>query len=347
MMLKPIVTVLVPCHNYAHYLPHCMRSVLDQTDVDVDVFVIDDASTDGSVDVASKIARQDSRVRLVSLPDNIGMVPALNYGLSHGIGDYFVKLDADDMLTPGSLRRSLSFFERHPDVGFVYGRPRHFTGDVPPRERVGRPRWTVWPGEHWLALRYGRAFNCISQPEVVIRTSALRQAGFYNLKLPHTSDLEMWLRLAAIAPVGRINRADQGYYRVHQGSMQRTVNSGLMKDFIGRRDAFLSALSAVGDQVHLAPALERSVRKELAAQALDCCCRAFDRERVDAVPMLELTEFAFATYPASATLPEWKGLERRRRQGVRSKWSPGSLVLSATRRIREEFAHFRWVRTGV
>ena len=198
MMLKPIVTVLVPCHNYAHYLPHCMRSVLDQTDVDVDVFVIDDASTDGSVDVASKIARQDSRVRLVSLPDNIGMVPALNYGLSHGIGDYFVKLDADDMLTPGSLRRSLLFFERHPDVGFVYGRPRHFTGDVPPRERVGRPRWTVWPGEHWLALRYGRAFNCISQPEVVIRTSALRQASI------QTRLLSMWMRPSSKAATTKL-----------------------------------------------------------------------------------------------------------------------------------------------
>jgi hypothetical protein len=346
-MLKPTVTVLVPCYNYTHYLRQCVRSVLDQADVEVDVLVIDDASTDNSADVASAMARQDSRVRLVSLPTNIGMVPAVNFGLDQVIGDYFVKLDADDMLTPGSLQRSLSLFERHPNLGFVYGRPRHFTGDVPPVARVGKPRWTVWSGARWLELRYRRAVNCISQPEAVIRTSALRQVGPYNESLPHTSDLEMWLRLAAIAPVGRINRVDQGYYRVHCGSMQRTVNAGLLKDFIGRRDAFLSALSAVGNQTHFALALEKTVRKEVARQALDCCCRAFDRERVDTVPVLELAEFAFATFPASATLPEWKGLERRRRQGTRSRWSPDSLIFSVMRRTREEIAHFRWVRTGV
>jgi len=151
-MLNPTVTVLIPCYNYAHYLQQCVRSVLDQANVEVDILVIDDASTDSSADVASAMARQDSRVRLVSLPTNIGMVPAVNCGLDHVIGDYFVKLDADDMLTPGSLQRSLLLFERHPNLGFVYGRPRHFTGDVPPMARVGKPRWTVWSGARWLEL---------------------------------------------------------------------------------------------------------------------------------------------------------------------------------------------------
>jgi hypothetical protein len=346
-MLKPTVTVLIPCYNYSHYLRECVRSVLSQENVDVDLLVVDDASTDNSAYVASEMAKQDSRVRLVSLPKNIGMVPAVNCGLNQVISDYFVKLDADDLLTPGSLQRSLSFFERHPDLGFVYGRPRHFIGNVPPRARVGRPHWTVWPGARWLALRYRRAVNCISQPEAIIRASALRKVGLYNENLPHTSDLEMWLRLAAIAPVGRIDRAEQGYYRIHPGSMQRTVNAGVLKDFIGRRDAFLSALSAVGDQAQLAPALEKTVRKELAAQALDCCCRAFDRERVHAVPVAELVEFALATFPTSATLPEWQALERRKRRGIRSRWSPGSLIVSAMRRMRDEIGHVRWIRTGV
>lgn len=346
-MLKPIVTVLIPCYNYAHYLPQCVRSVLDQTNVDIDVLVVDDASTDNSRDVASDLAKQDSRIRLVSLPGNIGMVPAINHGLNRVIGDYLVKLDADDLLTPGSLQRSLSFFERHPQVGFVYGRPRHFTGDAPPKARIDMSSWTVWPGDRWIELRYRRAYNCISQPEVVIRMSALRQAGMYNQGLPHTSDLEMWLRLAAIAPVGRINRADQGYYRVHHNSMQRTVNAGALTDLVGRRDAFLSALSAIGDQKNFAPVLEELVRKELAKQALDLCCRAFDRARIHTVPVPDLVEFAFATFTAAATLPEWRGLERRQRQGGRSRWSPSALTSSALRRAREEFAHYRWVRTGV
>lgn len=349
-MLTSKVTVLIPCYNYAQYLPQCVRSVLEQTNVDVDVLIVDDASTDNSADVASGLAKLDPRVRLVALPGNVGMVRAINHGLTHVVGDYLVKLDADDLLTPGSLQRSLSFFERQPDIGFVYGRPRHFTGDVPPKARVDKSSWTtwtIWPGDRWIEFRYRRAYNCISQPEAVIRMSALRQAGAYNENLPHTSDLEMWLRLAAIAPVGRINRADQGYYRVHHGSMQRTVNAGVLTDFIGRRGAFLSALSAIGDHEYFAPHLERTVRRELAKQALDLCCRAFDRARIHTVPVPQLVKFAFETFAASAALPEWHGLERRLRQGVRSRWSPSSLMFSAMRRARDEIAHIRWVRTGV
>ena len=152
-------------------------------------------------------------------------------------------------LPPGSLARSVALLERHPEVGFVYGLVRPFTGNEPPRMHPrtwlavrGRPRWTVWHGREWLALRYQRAVNCIRQPEVVIRTSTLRKVGVYNVALPHTSDLEMWLRLAAVSDVGHINRTVQGYYRVHPNSMMRTVNAGLLTDLIGRRDAFISAV---------------------------------------------------------------------------------------------------------
>ena len=212
------------------------------------------------------------------------MVAAVNRGLTEQIGDYVVKLDADDLLTPGSITRSVELMEFNRDIGFVYGRPRHFVGDVPPRPRIGNPQKVVWSGHRWLEVRYGKAVNCISQPEAMIRTSVLRRAGAYNESLPHTSDLEMWLRLAALAPVGRINGADQGYYRVHPNSMQRTVNAGLLNDFRGRRGAFLGALPAIDDQA-LVERFEATVRRELARQALDCCCRAYDRARVGAVPI--------------------------------------------------------------
>ncbi len=275
------------------------------------------------------------------------MIPAVNSGISEVTGEYFVKLDADDLLPPGSLKRSVELLERYPNVGFVYGRPRHFTGNEPPPVRRGRPRWAVWPGAEWFALRCSVGVNCISQPEVVIRSSALREVGGYNPKLPHTSDVEMWLRLAAISDVGRINGVDQGYYRVHANSMQRTVNAGVMTDLVGRRDAFLSTFDAAGDRLPGAAELEATVRRTLAAQALDEACRIYDRDVVD--PQLEsrLVDFATTTYPAAASLREWTGLQKRRKRGRRSRWLPGSLVAAATRRGRWEIARLRWLRTGV
>jgi glycosyltransferase involved in cell wall biosynthesis len=340
------VDVVVPCYNYGHFLTACVESVLAQEGVEVGVLVVDDGSADQSAAIARALAARDSRVRLISLPKNVGMIPAVNRGIGEITGEYFVKLDADDLLPPGSLRRSIALLERYPNVGFVYGRPRHFTGPVP-RPRWGRPRWTIWSGAEWFALRCRLGVNCISQPEVVIRGSALRKVGEYNVGLPHTSDVEMWLRLSTISDVGRINGVDQGYYRVHANSMQRTVNAGVMTDLIGRREAFISTFAAAGDRLLDATELETTVRRTLAAEALDETCRIYDRDVVD--PQLEsrLVDFAMTTYPAAASLPEWFGLQRRRKRGRKSRWMPSSLLAAAVRRGRWEIARLRWVRTGV
>ncbi|MDB5610842.1 MAG: hypothetical protein JWP25_7742 [Bradyrhizobium sp.] len=341
------VDVVVPCYNYGHFLTACVESVLAQEGVEVNVLVVDDGSVDQSAAIGHGLAARDSRVRLIALPKNVGMIPAVNRGISEAKGEYFVKLDADDLLPPGSLKRSIELLEKYPNVGFVYGRPRHFTGNVPPPLRRGRPRWTVWPGDEWFALRCSVGVNCISQPEVVIRSSALREVGGYNPGLPHTSDVEMWLRLSAMSDVGRINGIDQGYYRVHPNSMQRTVNAGVMTDLIGRRDAFISTFALAGNRLRGAVELEATVRCKLAAEALDEACRMYDRDQVD--PGLEdrLVDFAMTTYPAAASLPEWSGLQKRRKRGRQSRWLPSSLLAAAIRRGRWEIARLRWVRTGV
>jgi glycosyltransferase involved in cell wall biosynthesis len=341
------VDVVVPCYNYGHFLTACIASALAQEGVYVNVLVVDDASTDHSAAIARAFAAEDSRVRLISLPTNVGMIPAVNRGIKEATGDYFVKLDADDLLPPGSLERSVALFERHPNVGFVYGRPRHFTDAVPRPRRRGRPRWAIWHGAEWFALRCQRGVNCISQPEAVIRMRTLRQVGEYNASLRHTSDLDMWLRLAAISDVGRINGIDQGYYRVHPNSMQRTVNAGLLADFIGRREAFVSALAFARDRLHGTADLEATVRAKLAAQALDCACRAYDRDRLDVVPVDALVEFAMATFVAARELPEWNALQWRKRRGRRSRWTPSCLASALLRRSREEVAYAYWLTTGV
>jgi glycosyltransferase involved in cell wall biosynthesis len=341
------VDVVIPCYNYGHFLGACVESVLVQEDVDVSVLVIDDGSADQSVAIAGAIARRDSRVRLIALQKNVGMVPAVNIGISEIAGDYFVKLDADDLLPPGSLKRSISLLEQYPEVGFVYGRPRHFSGAIPPQPRWGRPRWNIWSGPEWFALRCRLGLNCISQPEAVIRRSTLQVVGEYNAKLPHTSDLEMWLRLAAVADVGRINGIDQGYYRVHPDSMQRTVNSGPLTDLLGRREAFLSAFSTVGSRLSNVEQLSATVRCRLAAQALDHACWTYDRDRADPALDDKLIDFALSTYSEAVTLPEWRGLQKRRQRGRRSRWTPGSLLAATRRRGYGELARFRWVRTGI
>ena len=152
---------------------------------------------------------------------NKGHIQTYNDGLEAVTGDYVVLLSADDLLPPGALTRAVALMEAHPKVGFVYGYARSFTGG-PPVVNARVRNWSLWTGIDWLGLaaRRGRCF--ISSPEVVMRRDALQQVGGYDPRLPHSGDLDMWLRTAARWDVGRINGPTQALYRVHDANMHLT-----------------------------------------------------------------------------------------------------------------------------
>lgn len=369
--VPPRVSVIITCYNYACWLVECVESALQQTGVEVEVIVVNDASTDNSSELAHQLARADRRVHVIDHPVNRGHIPSVNEALREISGDYVVKLDADDMLAPGSLARATALLEANSNMGFVYGRPLHFGRqadmNMPRLQRWLRRRMyvfrddpgahdadlrargkTVWAGATWIALMCARAANCISQPEVVMRTSRVRAVGPYRETLPHTSDLAMWLALASISDVGHIDGAIQGFYRVHPQSMLRTVNSGKLRDLRGRRDAFDAILCDQSLGVVDASDLLQTVRRRLAAEALDEACRAFDRGRTHSEPVEEYVAFALDTCPDARSLPSWRGLKRRRRIGARlSPWCPPFLFDAVLRRIREEIGAALWWWRGI
>lgn len=340
---RPAVTVVVPAYNYARYLEECATSVLTQRDVDVRLLIVDDCSTDETPQVTAALAAADARVTVLRNDRNRGHIPSVNAGLARVTTEYVVKLDADDLLPPGALARATALLEAHPGVSFVYGRPRHFSGPAPAPADAPTSSWTIWPGADWVAACFHGAANAISQPEVVIRTAALRRVGAIAAELPHTSDLHTWMRLAATGDVGRVNGPVQGCYRVHAASMQRTVHAGVLFDLRGRRDAFEAALAALP----AAEELRAAVRRTLAAKALDRACRAYDRGRTDEVPVDELVAFAVDTFPDAGRLPEWRALARRRAVGARrASRDPRFVAAALARRMREERRRMRWLRTG-
>jgi glycosyltransferase involved in cell wall biosynthesis len=118
------VRVVIPNHNYARFVPVCVGSVLSQAGVDLEVLIIDDASSDDSQRIAAGLAARDRRVSVRCHDVNQGTIRTYNEGLEWASeATYAVVLDADDALTPG-LGRACELLEAHPEVGFVYGRPR-------------------------------------------------------------------------------------------------------------------------------------------------------------------------------------------------------------------------------
>lgn len=340
------VSVVIPCYNYARYLPDAVGSALSQSLVLVNVIVVDDASTDDSLRVARSLADQDGRVAVLANHQNLGPVGTFNRGLAQATGEFVVRLDADDLLTPGSLSRAVALMQEHPSVGLVYGHPIHFTGDAPPPARSDVDGWLIWKGLDWLEARCADGTNVITSPEVVMRRGVVDVVGGQR-PLKHTHDMEMWLRIAAHADVAYILGADQAWHREHPSSLSR----GAEDPFVilsELRAAFEVLFSGIGSLTAAHQDARSQARRAVAVAALDHAQSLIDNGTASDV-CGRLQEFAIETDPTVSGTPEWERVARAAHSGRgRGPLAKVRGVLPrARRRVRHQRRHQRWARTGV
>jgi glycosyltransferase involved in cell wall biosynthesis len=132
------LTVVIPVHLTEIYLDECIRSVLSQPVDGLEVIAVDDASPDGSHRILSRFAEEDSRFRVISLAENVGLGPARNIGLEQARGTYVVFLDSDDFYLPGALARLLDLaLEDRADLAAGAYQTYRETGEGP--AFTGRP----------------------------------------------------------------------------------------------------------------------------------------------------------------------------------------------------------------
>lgn len=107
----PVVSVIIPSYNCERYIEECLASVLAQTFRDIEVIVVDDASTDGTLDVLRPICETDDRVTLLERRTNGGVARARNAGLARATGRYVAYLDSDDVWFREKLESQLEFMD--------------------------------------------------------------------------------------------------------------------------------------------------------------------------------------------------------------------------------------------
>src|SRR5688572_14043909 len=106
-MSKPTLSVAISNYNHAHYLPDALEAILSQSYPAMEVIVIDDASTDNSVDVIERFARQNRSLRLIRNSSNMGVLHNANKLLGMVSGEYFYSAAADDRVLPGFFAKSM------------------------------------------------------------------------------------------------------------------------------------------------------------------------------------------------------------------------------------------------
>lgn len=116
----PLVSFVVPCYNYARYLPDCLNSIFaQQGGYAFEIVAIDDCSTDNTLEVLRSY--DDSRLRILTHPQNQGHLATVSEGLLASRGQFVCRIDPDDRHRPYYLAETVPVLQKHPAVGMVYG----------------------------------------------------------------------------------------------------------------------------------------------------------------------------------------------------------------------------------
>lgn len=314
------VDVIVPCYNYGHFLRECVESVLNQVGPSIRVLIIDDASPDDSASVGNELAASDGRVTFLSHEQNRGHIATYNEGIDWISARYMLLLSADDYLLPGALERATAVMEARPEVGFVFGAAMELFDDG--TKRIMQAGGTINRGESWQVLKgsdfiaCSGARNIVPTPTAVVKTELLKRSGGYRPEMPHTADMELWWRLAALGSVGVV-RECQAVYRCHAHNMSLGYYAKRCLPDIQQRRTVLDVFFAENRaMIPNAAHLRDRAYGILAREAIGSASAAFndgDHELVQ-----ELEAIAAEMFPGVRNTGAWRKLQFKRRIGWRT-----------------------------
>jgi glycosyltransferase involved in cell wall biosynthesis len=215
------VTVLMPVYNTAPYLKAAIDSILTQTFTDFELLIIDDASTDGSVDTVKTYT--DARIKLIEKPQNTGYTNSLNLGLELATGQYVARMDSDDISLPERFAKQVAFMDAHPEVGVcgtwikTFGCPQ--------------PAVIQYPTSHDRIAIQLFSSSQFAHPSVMIRKSILAgQPVRYDQDMEPTEDFDLWVRLSRVTQLANLPEVLL-HYRFHQGQVSATRRSRQIEKF--------------------------------------------------------------------------------------------------------------------
>lgn len=212
----PLVSVCIPTFNAARWISDCLNSALAQSYEPLEILVVDDASTDNTVELVR--ANKDKRIRLIVNEENVGLVSNWNMCIEMSQGEFIKLLLHDDLLYPDCIEKMMELFIPNDNLGLVFT-PRDIVMDSDPEERITKI-WlkncttlhtrfgslgTINDGRGLFAqyLRKGFRGNWIGEPSsVLVRKECFSRLGLFNQNLYQVCDVEMWLRIMFSCDVG-------------------------------------------------------------------------------------------------------------------------------------------------
>jgi len=208
---NPQVTVLLCVYNGEKTILQAVNSILSQSFQDFELLIIDDGSTDHTVDLLIGYSR---RIRLIR-ESHKGLVGCLNLGIQMAHGEYIARMDADDISAPNRVKTQVEFLNRHPEIGIVGSIALLIDTKDQVIGRIPVP-------ESDLEIRWAILFQCpMIHPSVMLRRKLLiEQKLFYSSDFIHAEDYDLWTKLIKTTKFYNI-QLPLLYYRIHPTSVTK------------------------------------------------------------------------------------------------------------------------------
>ncbi len=221
MTTTPRISILMPVHNEAKFLPAALNSLVRQTFTAWELIAVDDGSDDSTPSILAKAAQSDPRIRIIHRSGG-GLVTALNTGLAACRSQLVARMDGDDICHPRRLESQVAYLDSNPDIGLVACNFRHF-----PRRHLkqGMLAYETWQNglyNHDLILRDRFVESPFVHPSIVTRRSLINSVGAYR-DMGWPEDYDLWLRMADAGV--RFARLSQElfFWRDHPGRATRSM----------------------------------------------------------------------------------------------------------------------------
>ncbi len=276
----PAVSIGIPVFNASRWLAEAVDSALAQTYGDLEILVVDNASTDGTLELARSYT--DDRVHIFTASKTISAVANHNRTIRLARGAYLKFLHGDDELLPDCLAEMIGLAERDSQIGLVFAQREIRVEKDTPAERAWAQHYgsiherigdlePINDGGTLFRQLLAQEFaeNLIGEPSsVLIRREALERVGLMNERLHQIGDLDLWARIMLSCKIGYVDEV-LSVYR-HHGSSVTADNADTRRDWLDRLWFFESLLAEPGlgsDREAVLRLRRKALRRALRAQA--------------------------------------------------------------------------------
>ena len=197
LIKKNLISVIFPIYNASNYLDESLQSILSQTYKDFEVILINDGSTDDSLDKCKKYQKEDSRIKIINNKHQ-GLTKSLNDGIKYSTGKFIARQDADDISKVNRFEKQINWFSLSNNRvlcgtnGYV----------VSPNGKIRQNNVITFSHNKIISkLKYT---NCFMHTSVMFLRLAAEKFNFYNENLKYAQDYDLWWKLSTLGEVGNI-----------------------------------------------------------------------------------------------------------------------------------------------